>query len=489
MALTKATYSMIEGAVVNILDYGADPTGVADSTAAIQAAFDYAGSLSISDTIYSPVDANYVLKGGTTVFMPAGKYKTSASLNVPLNVSLQGAGRNSTLISSSVNDTILRNYAVPYATGTYGQPGNFWRDFCVSGDKTKANQVGIDLLRWDLCLMSNVLIQSCGSHGLVVSQCLISLFELVDAENNGGDGISVRDGFLTSIDPTLNNLPTNVCTFNVCHAIGNGGPGLRLAQYGTGAGVNGCIFNGCSFEYNSTSSTPGTEYNVIITTDCFVPNEFNECWVEDTTVNAHIYVNHPNAGSITRFNNLHHFAGGSSSLPNRAIILNKGNVFLNGAVGNNNSYKVIGGSNSPFRLNTVNGAHMYLTNCAGSSVANNNFVEDQNNVSTGLFNFLNMNNFGAVYGPSSLKGQSGVYLDEWRTETQTYSFAAMDGGTGLVLGSGSTLPTTQVRSGAGSPEGAVNAPVGSMWLRTDGGAGTTLYVKQSGTGNTGWAGK
>ena len=46
-----------------------------------------------------------------------------------------------------------------------------------------------------------------------------------------------------------------------------------------------------------------------------------------------------------------------------------------------------------------------------------------------------------------------------------------------------------VRSGAGSPEGNITAPVGSLYLRTDGGAGTSLYVKQSGTGSTGWAGK
>lgn len=38
MSLTKATYSMIDGAPANVLDFGADPTGVADSTAAIQAA-------------------------------------------------------------------------------------------------------------------------------------------------------------------------------------------------------------------------------------------------------------------------------------------------------------------------------------------------------------------------------------------------------------------------------------------------------------------
>lgn len=44
-------------------------------------------------------------------------------------------------------------------------------------------------------------------------------------------------------------------------------------------------------------------------------------------------------------------------------------------------------------------------------------------------------------------------------------------------------------SGAGTPEAAVVAPVGTLFTRTDGGAGTTLYVKESGTGNTGWVAK
>jgi hypothetical protein len=43
--------------------------------------------------------------------------------------------------------------------------------------------------------------------------------------------------------------------------------------------------------------------------------------------------------------------------------------------------------------------------------------------------------------------------------------------------------------GAGSPEGVVEAPVGTMWLRTDGGTGTTLYIKETGTGASGWAAK
>jgi len=44
-------------------------------------------------------------------------------------------------------------------------------------------------------------------------------------------------------------------------------------------------------------------------------------------------------------------------------------------------------------------------------------------------------------------------------------------------------------SGSGTPEAVVTAPVGAAYLRTDGAAGTTLYVKESGTSNTGWVGK
>lgn len=41
-------------------------------------------------------------------------------------------------------------------------------------------------------------------------------------------------------------------------------------------------------------------------------------------------------------------------------------------------------------------------------------------------------------------------------------------------------------AGSGSPEGVVTAPIGSTWRRTNGGAGTSFYVKESGSGNTGW---
>lgn len=45
------------------------------------------------------------------------------------------------------------------------------------------------------------------------------------------------------------------------------------------------------------------------------------------------------------------------------------------------------------------------------------------------------------------------------------------------------------QSGTGSPEGVVTATVGSIYYRTDGSTSTTLYVKTSGSSNTGWTPK
>lgn len=45
------------------------------------------------------------------------------------------------------------------------------------------------------------------------------------------------------------------------------------------------------------------------------------------------------------------------------------------------------------------------------------------------------------------------------------------------------------KTGNGSPEGVLSAPVGTLYSRLDGGTLTTLYVKESGTGNTGWVAK
>lgn len=45
-----------------------------------------------------------------------------------------------------------------------------------------------------------------------------------------------------------------------------------------------------------------------------------------------------------------------------------------------------------------------------------------------------------------------------------------------------------VISGSGSPAGVLDAPVGTLYRRLDGGAGTSLYVKEA-AGMGGWVAK
>ena len=65
----------------------------------------------------------------------------------------------------------------------------------------------------------------------------------------------------------------------------------------------------------------------------------------------------------------------------------------------------------------------------------------------------------------------------WVEVARSHPNGVSTGGAGLI------------RAGTGSPEGVVTAPVGTLYQRLDGGAGTTLYVKETGTGNTGWVAK
>jgi hypothetical protein len=51
------------------------------------------------------------------------------------------------------------------------------------------------------------------------------------------------------------------------------------------------------------------------------------------------------------------------------------------------------------------------------------------------------------------------------------------------------IATRAPLTGSGSPNGVVTAPVGTLYTDSAGGASTTLYVKESGSGNTGWVAK
>lgn len=88
MSLTKVTYSMIDGAKVNVLDFGADPTGASDSTAAIQAA-------------HNAIVASG--KPGVLVFGNGGTYRLNSGITINSGfVSVEG--NRSVLDFSNVGD-------------------------------------------------------------------------------------------------------------------------------------------------------------------------------------------------------------------------------------------------------------------------------------------------------------------------------------------------------------------------------------------------
>jgi Pectate lyase superfamily protein len=77
MSLTKVSYSMIQGAVVNVLDYGADPTGATPSQSAFVAA----------------------LATGKAVFIPEGTYLINNTLQLQDGQTVFGAGSRTSTIN------------------------------------------------------------------------------------------------------------------------------------------------------------------------------------------------------------------------------------------------------------------------------------------------------------------------------------------------------------------------------------------------------
>jgi len=91
MALTKAHARMIDGSAASVVDFGADITGVSDSTSAVQAALDT----------------------GNNIFFPKGAYKvTNATVNSACIIDLQG----STIIGESGSENFCFNVETDHVT-------------------------------------------------------------------------------------------------------------------------------------------------------------------------------------------------------------------------------------------------------------------------------------------------------------------------------------------------------------------------------------
>lgn len=95
MTLTKVTYSMIESASLDVTNYGAVGDGVADDTAAIQAALN---------------DAE-----GLQVYIPKGTYRITSQLNAPTRCRVYGDNRDTSILQYAGSTTITNGAMLKFA--------------------------------------------------------------------------------------------------------------------------------------------------------------------------------------------------------------------------------------------------------------------------------------------------------------------------------------------------------------------------------------
>jgi len=160
-----------------------------------------------------------------------------------------------------------------------------------------------------------------------------------------------------------------------------------------------------------------------------------------------------------------------------------GDVSLNTAVGtaallNNTTgaYNTASGrealrSNTTGSSNTANGVNALYSNTEGSNNTANGYAALFSNT-TGANNTAS--GYQALYSNTTGSENTSLGYDAQAVSSTADNQIAIRAG------------ATKWYSSAGSPEGVVTAGVGSMYTNSTGGAGTTLYVKESGTGNTGW---
>lgn len=191
MSLTKVSYSMIQGAPANVLDFGADPTGSADSTAAF----------------------NAIIAAQRPIYAPAGTYKVS-SLNVVDydGFELSGDGAFSTIIET--NDTTNDLISIGAGVTLRYNPTIRNLSFTTSVTKTAGYVVAIDKV-YGLIIES---VYATGYFGL----CDLYEAQLTTITNTSvslmtpttGKGISARS------NGTSSNLILNNVAFD-------GGPGTQ----------------------------------------------------------------------------------------------------------------------------------------------------------------------------------------------------------------------------------------------------------------------
>ena len=268
MALTKVSYSMISGASVNVLDFGATGDGNTDNTAAFNSAIASFGST------------------GGILYFPPGEYLGKLTINKS-NITVFGYGAK--LKSNASTEIIL----VQDPAGIVARVNVF--GFELDGDNNATK--GVKLVRVVDCAVRDLKIVSCESDGVVVTGDGVGASTHVEVSNcriNGpagvdptAAGINIGGGGVNAATRLFNNYiadyPTSIFDAGVntvdVGGIFETGVNAVITTGGDGVFVGDWVetgsFSGSHFRIGDSRTTIiGTHGSTIANVDAYSAGQF-----------------------------------------------------------------------------------------------------------------------------------------------------------------------------------------------------------------------
>lgn len=447
------------GGIVNVKTYGAVGDGTTDDTAAIQLA----------------------ISTGKSVVFPAGTY---ACVGLLQNTSFQRFyASGPVFVVKNGNGVILTG------SGNFVEfEGFMFNGAGYTGDNLNFSGSNVRLINCSSIGAAGRAVKITGGNSEILGTC--GSYTTTDATASGYDielGIS---GTATLYHRVIGALSTQATGGILMTDVG--GVSVQAGQWGkltinsgtSPAGVNGGNIIGNRILGNVTIGLP----NCNLTGNTFANQTVtfaagtSQCTFDKSNIaNSVTVVNNGND------NNVIERQTSSGSTMNLTY---GGNTWTNTI-----KYKPDGDFETSGEIITPNNTAFASYNAAGNQVSllvadGSNNIQVGNNLTTG-FTSVNSGSGGvytAVGGTTIAQFYSGGFRPQTNNTLVNGNASqrwADTFSTNLRPGAGTVIWT----SGTGTPEGAVTAEVGSLFTRTDGGANTTLYVKESGSGNTGWVAK